>query len=730
MRSESIARFYLIALVAALLLSALPALGQDDEALAQLLAEGRQRYEVLDFDGAITQLTALIDTVEQKLDAGETPSEAAEGLYRDALSLRAVAYLDLANEEAARADFRRLISFSPSYELGGNLASQFYLDMFNSIRGEMVGYVKVNVDPGESQLRIDGEPVAAGGDVPVPLLTGTHRVVVSLRGYTTEERELEIAAAETAELSVNLVRTTATVFVRTSPPGAEVLLDGEVIGVASGTAGADYSEQLTELGLRSTQVSAEFPIPYVEMGSHQLSVRMECYTSSQMLLDVSVAEDLRLKDPIVLAPSRGSLVLQGVPPEADVRLNGEERSRGSNRFDDLCSGEYRVEVRHAGGSFVADAVVSKDLVTELQVELLPALVFIGIDFNSLTDSNRRERAERRAGELFDAIKHFRIINDSDEKLSEMMAAGELTLSGFAGIAAQGGERGQVPGDLYRKVSSALRELESKLLMALVYKESRLGLQFYLYVFSDTGPYADTFIIDLDDPKQLQRTAALLDFGFSPRSSWLGIKAVDTRMREGAVVIAVQPGSPASDAGVAAGEAITAVDGSPVSGYRDVMEAIRLKEPGANLELTLEKGGESATKAITLGSSPMLLPLFSRSISYNAAMAAMSLAASMSPRTDIEQISLLNIGLALIHFNAWEDAITYLRRVDLGDRPGINQGTVEYYLGLCYESLGYRAEALEHYRAALEYESATLESNDGPLIAPRITQKVKQLEGTP
>ena len=357
MRRTRIARFHhIVPLAALLLLWALPASGQDDEALAQLLAEGRQKYDVLDFDGAITQLTALIDAVEQKLSAEEAPSEAAEGLYRDALSLRAVAYLDLANENAAREDFRKLISFSPSYELSGNLASQFYLDMFNSIRSEMVGYLKVEVDPGDSELTVDGEPVTAGGELPLPLLAGGHRVVASLRGYATEERELEITAGETAELSIELVRTTATVFVRTSPPGAEVLLDGEVVGATSGTAGSDYAAELSELGLRADQVSAEFPIPYVEMGSHQLSVRMECFTSSQLLLEVSVAEDLRLKDPVALAPSRGNLLLQGVPLDAQVWLNGEERSRGSNRFDDLCSGEYKVEVRHAGGSFLCGMV--------------------------------------------------------------------------------------------------------------------------------------------------------------------------------------------------------------------------------------------------------------------------------------------------------------------------------------------------------------------------------------
>jgi len=91
-----------------------------------------------------------------------------------------------------------------------------------------------------------------------------------------------------------------------------------------------------------------------------------------------------------------------------------------------------------------------------------------------------------------------------------------------------------------------------------------------------------------------------------------------------------------------------------------------------------------------------------------------------------QLGLLNIGLAQAHFGALEDAIAYLRRVELGDGPGINQGTAEYFLGLCYENIGYNAEALNHYRRALEFETATLGSNDGPLVGPRVRRKVQQL----
>jgi tetratricopeptide (TPR) repeat protein len=67
---------------------------------------------------------------------------------------------------------------------------------------------------------------------------------------------------------------------------------------------------------------------------------------------------------------------------------------------------------------------------------------------------------------------------------------------------------------------------------------------------------------------------------------------------------------------------------------------------------------------------------------------------------------------------------------MGDGPGINQGTVLYYLGTAYENLGYRAEALEQYKNALNYQNATFFSNDGPSALPRIKFKIRNLESTP
>jgi len=718
----------LLVVCSAALTAALGARVQDETDLGQQFVEGKLKYEDLDFEGAVAQMTAVIDAIAPKLVAGESLDAAEETYYSQALVYRALANLDMANEEDAKADFRRLIQFAPGFHLSEDLAAQLYLDLFASIKKEMVGNLLVTTDPAGAEIKIDNVVEATAGAEPIPLLAGKHRIAVGIKGYRTEEREIEIFPGETSELSLMLTRTTASVFLRTSPPGAEVLLDGEVVGATSGTAGEDYADQLAELGLPADQVSAEFALEYVELGTHQLTVRMRCFAPQQRMLDVKRADDLWLKGPIVLEPSKGSLVLKGVPSEAEVSLNGEKQERGRLRFDDLCSGPYSIEVRFAGGSFAADAVVSKDLVTEVEVQLKPVLVYVGAVFGDLADTDKREWARARIRELIGGISCFRVIGPDDEELSRLAAEDLFAVSDFAPLGGEASTTDRVPDRIYRKAREVMREVGANLLAVAVYRRSRLGLEFRIHLLGTIGPYDDSFIVDLNDPKQIEEAEARLNYRFTAERSWLGITAVDTLLREGAAVIAVQPGSPAGEAGVEVGEAISAVGGQPVSGYRDVREAMHLKQPGEKLELELQRAGVTTGKTIVLGRSPKLLPLFSHNFCYNAVIASMNLTAALNPGSDLEQLSLLNTGLALAHFGAWEDAITYLRRVNLGDRPGINQGTVEYFLGIFFERLGYRAEALGHFRRALEFETATLDSNDGPPVAPLVKQKVKQLEG--
>jgi serine protease Do len=79
---------------------------------------------------------------------------------------------------------------------------------------------------------------------------------------------------------------------------------------------------------------------------------------------------------------------------------------------------------------------------------------------------------------------------------------------------------------------------------------------------------------------------------------LGLKKV-----EGALVAEPQPDSPAAKAGIAAGDVITAVDGKPVKGSRELAREVGMLPPGTSVKLDVLRQGTSKTVTLTLGEMP-------------------------------------------------------------------------------------------------------------------------------
>ncbi len=71
---------------------------------------------------------------------------------------------------------------------------------------------------------------------------------------------------------------------------------------------------------------------------------------------------------------------------------------------------------------------------------------------------------------------------------------------------------------------------------------------------------------------------------------------------GAFVQKVQSGSGAESAGMQAGDVIVEVDGRRIRTASDVGQAVRAKQVGDTVELSIERGGEAMTVTATLGSS--------------------------------------------------------------------------------------------------------------------------------
>lgn len=84
----------------------------------------------------------------------------------------------------------------------------------------------------------------------------------------------------------------------------------------------------------------------------------------------------------------------------------------------------------------------------------------------------------------------------------------------------------------------------------------------------------------------------------PSVGWLGVEYLERT--QGAPVRQVFKGSPAEQAGLRAGDVVTAVDGEVIDVRGELRSLIRASRPGSTLTLTVERDGSQVAIPATLG----------------------------------------------------------------------------------------------------------------------------------
>ncbi len=91
-------------------------------------------------------------------------------------------------------------------------------------------------------------------------------------------------------------------------------------------------------------------------------------------------------------------------------------------------------------------------------------------------------------------------------------------------------------------------------------------------------------------------------GATQNGTFLGVSVADAT--GGALVEAVEPGSPAESAGIQVGDVITAIDGKTIADGAALQTAIRSEKAGKAVAITVLRGGQSTTLHATLGTSQL------------------------------------------------------------------------------------------------------------------------------
>ena len=102
-----------------------------------------------------------------------------------------------------------------------------------------------------------------------------------------------------------------------------------------------------------------------------------------------------------------------------------------------------------------------------------------------------------------------------------------------------------------------------------------------------------------------------------KRAWLGVTLSDVTSSaafefglpedlEGALILAVVPGSPAGEAGLDVGDVVLSVDGEEVDGSDALVELLKKEDPGEDVELEVFRGGETDTIEVELEQRPITL----------------------------------------------------------------------------------------------------------------------------
>ena len=738
-----------VLLLAAVLvpLAGLPVAAQEEEDLVDPLLEirdsldrARMLSDELDFPGVVVELAGVIGSREG-MPASQLSLEELR-VVSAAYELRARAYFNMGDMKKAEADFQSLLVLAPSYLIDRQILSPKVVDLFDRVRGGMVGILKLQVEPPGARVLIDDVPVDPELLADLALLAGRHELRVEEKGYDPHAEMITTRVGTELRINIRLRPNRRAVEFITVPAGTTVLLNGERIGTTRGPATPDVVALAERFEFDPAQASAPLRVPDIPEGEHVVTFQRDCYRSRS--LKIRIALDLEQNAPLRVAPvilqeAPTELRVTSVPDGAEVFIDGNKAGTTPVKVGGLCGGDRQIDIVKRGvGRWSERVRLALSEVNALDVRLRPTLMYAG---TFRMDEWGRVIWSDEDGLLLEALgrglKTLNLVRDDEvlqpfrEAIIQWMIADP--------VAARAGTL--VPPDLLdRADSSAGADL---VLAGLAYEGDR-SPETTLALYSTLHALPDTVRLQLGDGEAIAALLRRLDQAPRPTEPWWGMGLADTllpieepggRIENGAwpVVVRVLPGSPAAKAGMQVGDRVRAVESKEVSGAGGVQQAVAagaLRGGGSTSPVVLAVHGAGGQRTVRLapGESPVLIPLSDPDLLYNRALAEYRLRSRAASDETERGVAFLNMGIALMHFRAYDKAITQgFVRADLADGSGISRGTVAYYTGLCNLRRGDPGAARAALKDAARSTASTLDSGDGPSAAAAARRLLKSME---
>jgi hypothetical protein len=717
-----------LSLLATLLAGAMVASGAEDslQPFEQDLERGRAYLSEFEFGSALGSFGRIVTAQrEGRLDLS-TPG--ARRLVTAALEGMAEAHLGAGNPEAAAEQFLKALEVNPAFEPDRQRHSPKLVSLFDEMRAEKIGYLDVSVRPFGARVWVNGTPMGESPLLGLARMAGRLEVRVEHPGFAPLTRSVSLAGGETFNLEDSLTPSARSVVFITSPPDVSIQVDGREMAVTKGPGSTFTADQL---GLKPELLSREVLVKNLAPGTHRVRFERPCYRSHEMRIDVELDPDaLPMNVPLVkLQRSVARLEIDSAPLPALVKIDSHEMGTTPLSIRDMCAGPHKLElVGIPRGRWSADLDLEPGETRQEMAILRPTVAYLGVAAGQDVSEEARARAATAVEEATAKLSRYhRLALDN---------AGGLDRARYL----LPEREGALPKPGLDEVLEVASPLGADLLLVGQVRVKKLRPVLDLFLYSTFQEQPDVLSAPMDRPEALQRILA----GLSERSRLarptIGMRCADTRAEAHPVVTELFPSGSAESAGVQVGDRIVSVNGTPVSSGADWDAALHRigveseKAPSGRaggISLVVDRAGGQGQEELLLSLSwgPDLVGPGRTDVLYNKRLVDLEyLAASVDDELR-RSVMRLNQALAFIHFGRHDLAVKEaLSRTALPEGQGISLGTVEYLRGWCYEQLGpdYRPEAVAAFEAAAEAKGATLETHQGPQVAPLAVQHLEAL----
>jgi hypothetical protein len=594
---------------------------------------------------------------------------------------------DRSPTQKARAsrDLEAIIDLDPDFEIDRTITPARLQAHFDSLRGSKLARVKFTYSPEGGVLLVDGRPSSL---LPTKLLpVGPHRLVYSKPGYAPAEKAMEALAKEGAGIEFQLTRTSSTLTVLVHPPGAEILLDGKSLGRAGGIAPALFSSEAVKAGLKLEELSAPFLVTDLSPGRHIMELRAACYTPRKIEITPELTQPFQdqILEPFLLKPSKGFLTVTSSWDGGELLLDGTRQGPLPVQQLPVCSGTYSLEVRFPSGGFARTVEIENGKPLALAVKPKPRMLFLG--FAGDDEFTGRARLQTRLNAFGEGLGSVAFINRSGsgaplELLPRLKATHE--------------------GELFLRVEA--------------HREGS-GHHVELVLATPEGE-EERFPVKPLEQDPLAQLQVLLNQPLRLQEPWVGLSLIDVPGEPGPWVLQAQAG--AASAGIVPFKPITQVNGHRVGSVEAFRKELEAAPAGP---AALEQEGRAISLPVVL--APLEIPTGDPGLSYALLLAELRLKL-LGAKGEAASVLRFQQALALMHFRKFERAVELLRDARGISTPGIGQGTLDFYTGICLLRLGnaYAPEAIQAFAQAAQNDASRLFGPEGPLVAPLARQAIE------